>query len=401
MKTRLTQSYVDRFRTLKSKENLIDTELTGFLCEVAASGRKTFYVMFTDEFGRQRQKKVGDGSILSVKEAREQARTLLRQIQTEGPASLSNPTGLRDCPTFAEFVRSRYLPHAKATKRSWDTDESLLRNHLVPAFGKQRLAEIRIEDIEAYYHADLVRGAARGSANRRVILLRYLFNLAIKWEVPGVQKNPARLVQLADPQNARERFLNAAEMQRLQQTVEASPNRMLRFIIPALLLTGMRKREVLDARWEDIDLEARTWYLPVTKSGKPRVVQLSDALQQLLQSVPRRAACPWVFANPVTGKPFLSIFYAWDTARTKAGVAEVRLHDLRHTFASLLINGNYDLYDVMHALGHTQMRTTMRYAHLSRERKQAAVNAVALQSGLLAVLPVGEAANPTPFEKVA
>ena len=400
MKSHLTQAFLDRFRTLKNKENIIDTELPGFLCEVSSSGRKTFYVMFVDDYGNQRQKKVGDAAVFSVKQAREQARNLLRQVQTEGPASVLGKESLRACPTFAEFACSRYMAHAKATKRSWDTDESLLKNHLVPAFGKKRLSEIRLEDIEAYHHADLARGAARGSANRRIILLRYMFNLALKWEVPGVLKNPAKHVQLADPQNARERFLSPEEMVRLQQAVQDSPNKMLRFIVPALLLTGMRKREVLDAKWADIDLQAKTWFLPDTKSGKPRVVHLSDALVGMLQAMPRRGETPWVFANPATGKPFVSIFYAWNSARKRAGLADIRVHDLRHTFASLLINSSFELYDVMHALGHTQMRTTMRYAHLSRARKSAAADAAALQSGLQGWLPVA-AANEGAFLKSA
>lgn len=400
MKIHLTQSYINRFRTLKSKENLIDTELNGFLCEVSSSGRKTFYVMFVDDFGRQRQKKVGDASVFTVKQAREQARKLLLQVQTEGAASVLEQEGLRTCPTFEEFTRTRYMPHAQSTKRSWDTDESLLRNHLVPAFGKKHLSEIRLEDIEAYHHADLAAGAARGSANRRIILLRYMFNLALKWEVPGVVKNPAKHVQLADPQNVRERFLSSQEMVRLQQAVQNSPNRMLRYIVPALLLTGMRKREVLDAQWSDINLEAKTWYIPVTKSGKARTVDLSDSLVALLQVVPKRDGVPWVFANPATGKPFVSIFCAWDSARKKAGLQDVRIHDLRHTFASLLINASYELYDVMNALGHTQMRTTMRYAHLSRERKRAAADAAATHSGLSAILP-GAVANQAQFTLAA
>ena len=231
-------------------------------------------------------------------------------------------------------------------------------------------------------------------------MLRYLFNLALKWEVPGVLKNPAKHVQLADPQNARERFLSPEEMARLQQAVQDSPNKMLRVIVPTLLLTGLRKREVLDAKWADIDLQAKTWFLPDTKSGKPRVVLLSDVLVSMLQAMPRSGETPWVFANPATGKPFVSIFYAWNSARRRAGLADVLVHDLRHTFASLLINSSFELYDVMHALGHTQMRTTMRYAHLSRARKSAAADAAALQSGLQSWLPVA-AANEEAFLKSA
>lgn len=404
MKVHLTQRMLERFTSTQGKVRLFDTELPGFLCEVSTAGRKSFHIVTQDEFGRQRQKKVADFPAVSVKAAREQAVSLLQAVRSDGAAVLDAGRERRACPTLAEFVRERYLPHVKTTKRSWHTDESFLRNHLLPALGSRRLAEITLDDMQCFYRADLARGAARGSANRRIILMRYLFNLAIKWGTPGVTHNPAREVELVDPQNTRERFLCSEEMVRLQEAVESSPNKLLRFIVPALLLTGLRKREVLDARWEHIDFEARTWFVPHTKSGKPRTVQLSDTLVGLLRSVPRRegeagaeAGAEWVFASPKTGKPFVSIFYAWDTARKKAGIPEVRMHDLRHTFASLLINSSYELYDVMSALGHTQMRTTMRYAHLSRERKRAAVEAVAEKSGLSGRL----AANQPQFQEVA
>lgn len=400
MKVHLTQRMLDRFTSTQGKVRLFDTELPGFLCEVSTAGRKSFHIVTKDEFGRQRQKKVADFPVVSVKAAREQAASLLQAVRSDGAAVLNAGRERRACPTLAEFVRERYLPHVKTTKRSWQTDESILRNHLLPALGARRLAEITLDDMQCFYRADLARGAARGSANRRIILMRYLFNLATKWGVPGVTFNPAREVELVDPQNTRERFLCSEEMVRLQEAVESSPNKLLRFIVPALLLTGLRKREVLDTRWEHIDFDARTWFVPHTKSGKPRTVQLSDTLVGLLRSVPRRegeAGAEWVFASPKTGKPFVSIFYAWDTARKKAGLPEVRMHDLRHTFASLLINSSYELYDVMSALGHTQMRTTMRYAHLSRDRKRAAVEAVAEKSGLSGRLAV----NQPQFQEVA
>lgn len=402
MKVHLTQRMLERFSSTQGKARLFDNELPGFLCEVSTAGRKSFHLLVKDEYGRQRQKKVADFPSVSVKTARDLAAALLQAVRSDGVAVLEAGRERRACPTLAEFVRERYLPHVQVTKRSWVTDESILRNHLLPALGAKRLAEIALEDLQRFYRDDLGKGAARGSANRRIILMRYIFSLAIKWGVPGVTRNPAREVELCDPQNARERFLCSEEMVRLQEAVESSPNKLLRFIVPALLLTGMRKREVLDARWDHIDLEACTWFVPHTKSGRPRTVQLSDALVKLLRSVPRRVSengAEWVFANPKTGQPFVSIFCAWDSARRRAGLAEVRMHDLRHTFASLLINSSYQLYDVMSALGHTQMRTTMRYAHLSRERKQAAVDAVAVQSGLSGRLPGG--ANQPQFKEVA
>jgi integrase len=150
---------------------------------------------------------------------------------------------------------------------------------------------------------------------------------------------------------------------------------MLRYVVPMLILTGARKREVLDAKWEDFDIPRRTWRIPMTKTGKARHVPLNDGALQILATMPRHPDCPWAFANPDTGKPYVSIFHAWDTARQRADLADVRLHDLRHSFASLLINSGRTLYEVQHILGHTQVKTTQRYAHLSQDTLLAAANA--------------------------
>ena len=163
---------------------------------------------------------------------------------------------------------------------------------------------------------------------------------------------------------------------------------MLKFIVPMLILTGARKREVLDAKWADFDLERRIWRIPTTKAGKARHVPLSDGALHLLSTMPREAECPWAFANPDTGKPFISIYCSWHSARTQAGLADVRMHDLRHSFASLLINSGRTLYEVQHILGHTQVKTTQRYAHLSQDTLLAATNAATLAVGsVMGVLP--------------
>jgi integrase len=133
-----------------------------------------------------------------------------------------------------------------------------------------------------------------------------------------------------------------------------------------LILTGARKREVLDAKWEDFDLQRSQWRIPTTKAGRPRYVPISGGVVNLLACIPRND-CPYVFANPKTGKPYVSIFNGWNTARKQAGLAEVRIHDLRHSFASFLINGGRSIYEVQRILGHTQIKTTQRYAHLSHD----------------------------------
>jgi integrase len=294
----------------------------------------------------------------------------------------------RAVPTFADFIEQQYLPYVKSYKRSWECDVSLLKNHLLPRFSKRYLDEITRADIQKMHHERRAAGAAPGSANRLLIMMRFIFNLALKWEVPAIRANPCKGVPLMEENNKKERYLSAEEAQRLYDAVCRSENPMLRYIVPMLILTGARKREVLDAKWEDFDFSRRIWRIPMSKSGKARHVPLSDGAMTILSTMPREVQCPWTFANPDTQKPYSNIFTAWDTARCKASLADVRIHDLRHSFASLLINSGRTLYEVQHILGHTQVKTTQRYAHLSQDTLLAAANAAtrALDGYMVSVL---------------
>lgn len=148
-----------------------------------------------------------------------------------------------------------------------------------------------------------------------------------------------------------------------------------------LIYTGARKREVLDARWRDIDWAQRSWRIPKTKSGKVRHIPLSTGAMKVLEHLRMQKREGFldeqaIFANPKTGEPFVSFFYSWNNARIRAGLPEFRIHDLRHSFASYLVNAGRSLYEVQELLGHADIKTTSRYAHLSRERLVAAVEVV-------------------------
>jgi integrase len=141
-------------------------------------------------------------------------------------------------------------------------------------------------------------------------------------------------------------------------------------------MTGARKRELLDAKWSEFDFDKNLWRVSISKSGKARYIPISSSLKSLLDSVPRIDGCDYVFANPETGKPFVQIYSSWNTARTRAGLPEVRMHDLRHSFASFMVNNGRTLYEVQKILGHTQIKTTQRYAHLSPDTLLDAANSV-------------------------
>lgn len=364
----LTQKFVDKAACPpgKAKVAFFDTNLTGFLLEVRASGGKTYFARYRNRRGTIRVTKVASATIVKLEEARKAARKVLAKASLgEDPAA--EKAVLRAVPTLAQFVEERYLPFAGSYKRSVKCDESLLRLHILPRLGDKHLDQIKRHDIVLMHQSRLNEGAAPASANRLLILIKYIYNLAIKWEVPGVTSNPACRVSLFPVNNPKERFLTPEEAQRLLRELETSSNRLLRSIVAMLLLTGARKREVLHARWDDFDLPRRSWRIPLSKSGKSRHVVLSQSVIDLLQQLPKHDDCPWVFANPDTLKPFADIFFPWDKARKAAGLPDLRIHDLRHSFASFLVNAGRSLYEVQKLLGHSQISVTQRYAHLAPE----------------------------------
>lgn len=365
----------------KSKIDYYDTNITGFIVEVRASGGKTYHLRYRDAHGKLRQHKIGDCKSLTFEKAKNAAQKLRARVVL-GDNPVEERKVLRSVPTLEDFARERYLPYVKGYKRSWSTDESVLKNHILPVFGKMHMDQITEQSIIEYHHKMGRQGYAPASANKIVILLRYMFNLAIKWKISGVVSNPTANVPLYEVNNAKERYLTPEETRRLVDVIQNSQNTQLKYIVPLLLSLGCRKSELLNSKWEDFDLHKRSWRIPMTKSGKPRHVPLSEGVLQLLAQVPRWEGCPYVVPNPKTLKPFVSIFYAWDTARKQAGMPELRIHDLRHSFASFLVNNGRSIYEVQKILGHTQLKTTQRYSHLSPETLIDAVESAWVGAGL-------------------
>lgn len=360
----------------RSHVEYFDTLIRGLYVDVLASRRMAFRIRYR-QGGNQRIHTLGDARLLTVTEARELARIALRKVQTGGDPKA---TGLlEDGPTLAYFYQELYLPYVKSYKRSWDTDETMFRLHLLPALGDLAMGSIIAPDIARVVESMKARKYAPGTINRLLVILRYGYNLALRWEVEGVNSNPASELKNLRCDNKIERYLTSEQTAQLLAAVRASSNPVLGDIVAFLLLTGARRHEVLEARWKDINWRQRIWRIPKTKSGKIRHVPLSNrALKTLKTRQAQRISPEYIFPNPSTGEPFISIFRSWDTARKTAGLPELRIHDLRHSFASFLVNAGRSLYEVQELLGHADIRTTSRYAHLSRERLREAVEVVNL-----------------------
>ena len=376
-KATLTRSFVDRATCNpgRAKVDYFDSEQRGFMLEVRCSGGKTFYQRYTDERGRERQYKIGPADAITLDQARKKARIVLAQAVL-GDDPQARRRELRAIPTLSELVRDRYLPHVKAYKRSWRTDETVFRVHILPVLGTKPLDEITGDAIADLMQRMRDRGYASGTINRVLILIRFIFNLARKWKIAGVKENPTFGLNTA-PDVQRDRFLSPEETQRLIESINIDENRSAAQTIMMLLLTGARRNEVSHAKWDYIDWERRTLLVPISKTGRPRVIALNGRAMALLRSIPKLDDNPYIFPSPITGRPCPSLHFPWTRIKERAGLEGVRLHDLRHSFASFLVNEGVSLYVVQGLLGHTQPRTTQRYAHLAQHTLNNAAEIVA------------------------
>ena len=363
----------------KAKETYFDETISGFVVEVRPNGGKTYSLRYKDEYGRQRQYKIANAADVTFSEAKRVA-TQVKARGAVGQNPVEERKANRRIPTLAE-LSDRYLAFIRTAKKSHDIDERYLRLHLLPRFGRLHLDQLRQEEVVEWLNGKVREGYAQATVNRWQVILSYMMRLAKQWKVPGAETNPLEGVRQKDANNRKERYLSPAETQRLKRAVEDSPNPMLKYIVALLLLTGCRKRELLDAKWEEVNLDRKVWRIPTSKSGKPRHVPLSDEAVGVLKAVPRFGACPYILPNPKTLKPFTAFFNSWDSARRAARLPDVRVHDLRHSAASNLVNAGQSLYVVARVLGHAQTRTTERYAHLDSGVLLNAVNAASQVTG--------------------
>jgi integrase len=357
----------------KKKTDWYDTAITGFVLECRSTGGRTYYLRYEDTGGRQRQFKIGRFEDVSFAEARKAAQRLRSQVVLGGDPGAKKAEA-KAIPLYRE-LSAMHLADAKLHQRSYSTTEMYIRRHIVPRWGKTRLTDIDSRAVAQWLSEKQAEGLAPATVEKIRVILGRSFELGSRWGVPGSDKNPTRGVPRKPLNNARERFLSAEEAARLRVAVAASQNPQLKHIVGLLLLTGARVRELLDARWEHVDVERKAWFIPTSKTGKSRHVPLSAAALAIVVALPRYKNCPWLIPNPETLKPFVSIKHGWQRAIRVAKLPGLRIHDLRHSAASFMVNSGVDLFAVGKVLGHASYQSTQRYAHLANDTLLAAVEA--------------------------
>lgn len=364
----------------KKQTEYSDTDVSGLKLIVTAKGNKSFLFRYTFQ-STKRSIKIGDYLLMDVKKARQKALEM-KQLLSQGIDPQAEKDRCSAMPTFKEFCEKTYIPHAKQYKRSYKDDISKLNTHMYARLGSLQLGDITHPKIESYLN-DLGKDKklADATCNRHLALLSVIFNLAITHDL--LEKNPCARIKKLKENNQRDRYLSPDELKRLLAVMDdTNPktyerNRITVAALKLLLLTGTRREEALNAKWEDIDLNQKRWFLPHTKSGKSRPVQLNQSACDLLRSITPVQGCPYVFVNPKTNTRINTPVKTFKRLLKKAQIDDFRIHDLRHHFASVAVNNNVGLFVVQKLLGHSSPQTTQRYAHLQSETLLAASEKIA------------------------
>ena len=299
------------------KTDYWDTTIKGFVLEVRTTGGKTWALRYVDDGGRQRQHKIGAYGDITFEQARKAAQRLRSEVVLGG-----NPAAQKEVKKSIPFysdLAAQHLTHAKSYQRRPGNTEAVLRLHVIPRWGWLRLDEIKTQDIAKWFAEKAEAGLAPATIEKIRVIFSRSFELARQWEMPGGAINPVKNVPRRRFSNARERFLSAKEAERLFTALDATGCPQIKHIVALLLLTGARKTELLTAQWQHVDTDRRAWFIPTTKTGKPRHVPLSQAAIDVIEQLPRFDGCPWLVPNPDTRKPYSSFKRSWDTARVKAG----------------------------------------------------------------------------------
>jgi integrase len=364
---RLTKRFVES-RAPAAKDTFHwDEEVPGFGLRVKPSGRRSYVIQYRTRGRVSRRYTIGAHGLYTVEKAREKARRLLQAVR-DGRDPAAEKDDALTAPTVAKLAERYLAEHAASKKKlsSIQSDKSNLNKHVLPELRQRPVAEVTRADIMKLRHQ---MRETPGAANRTLALLSKMFNLAEKWGWRPDGSNPCRHVERY-PERKMERFLSVDELRRLgdalaeaARTQSVSPSAVA--AVRLLVFTGCRVGEILTLQWAHTDEAQKCLRLPDSKTGA-KIVHLNAPALEVLAGIGKRDDNPFVIGGRGEGS-LQSLRRPWLNVRKAAGLEDVRLHDLRHSFASVAVAGGLSLPVIGALLGHTQAATTQRYAHLAAD----------------------------------
>lgn len=359
----------------KARIENCDIDLPGLYVEVRKSspGQGTYYLRYKDSKGKTCHQKISKTHEMTLVDARKAAKTLKSEINL-GADPRGEEKAKKAVLNYSEFFEQHYMPYVKVRKRSWKTDLGFNRLRLKAEFGDLRLNQITRQHIQTFHTRLSDEGLAAATSNHYLKLLKHSLNLAIDWDMLDI--NPASRIPLFFEDNQVENLLSDEQLERLMMVLKTDENRNVCLIAIFLLSTGVRLNEALQAKWSQVDQKNRVWCIPASnsKSKRTRAVPLNDSALDVLNQLTTRDRYENLFVNFQTQLPYTTISKVWGRLRTKAGLPHLRIHDLRHQFASFLVNSGQTLFMVQQILGHSSPAVSQRYSHLSTKTMMEAAN---------------------------
>ena len=329
--------------------------------------------------GAQKQYKICLFGEMSVDKVRKEAERLRAEIALGVGDPSAKKAEAKAVPQYS-VLAAQHMADAELHTRSWKQMEGLMKKHILPRWGRMYLTDIRSQDIAAWLGTLREQGSAPASVAKIRALFSRSWELGRRWGIPGCDKNPVRDVPQPKFQNARHVYLDREQTARLMAAAAQSLNPQLPAILGLLVLTGARVTELLSARWADVDIPRKLWFVPVTKTNRARHISLSKAAIDIIERIPNKSV--WLFPNPKNPeKRLTTIKHSFQTARALANLNSVRIHDLRHTNASAMASAGVDLLTIGAQLGHRSYQSTARYSHLYGSTLSNAAEACAANIG--------------------
>lgn len=370
---KLTKSLIDGLEFEgggPSQQICWDTEIPNLGMRFYESGRKSFVIQYSMQ-GRWRLMVLAQYGILTVDQARKRARKELAGV-SEAIDPIDARKRLRQAKTVSELCE-QYIEYQKTQIKTWDKDESRLEKYVIPHIGKRRVETIDLEDMQAIHKR--VSTHAPYQANRVASTCSKMFNKAKQWKIfPPELPNPCKGIE-RNKEQSRAEYVTPEKLPELIKAIDAEKDPYVRGFFWLALLTGMRRGELLNLKWDDVDLDQKRVYLRDTKSGEPRYVPLSKAAIKIIKAMPKMLKNPYLLPGHVRGKPLHNLDKPWRRIRKAADVPRLRIHDLRRTAGSWMVQAGSSIHAVKDVLGHKKTLTTEIYARLADQQSRDAVEA--------------------------